>query len=278
MQWHRLDGWKEGDLPQGYRPVVMGEEVTTGTTESKCGGKWVIQTGNYKIVNAHQTSFIRTTRPLVFTHEGMEWTWHKAGDPMPCDGNPFIQIVRKDGVVLLEQIQAENRTWDTDLTETHQILGWCYADAEKPDEIPWIEWHGGPCPLKDEEVEEWERQYRNGTTGNGVKPSAFDWLNRGWNNDIIAYRVLKWREKKPKVPLGPEDVPPSSVLRHKKWTSGEWMMVSGNGLRTVVAWINGNMVCEGYERLLEEYEINRSLSTGKWNPETWEPCSKPATK
>ena len=141
--------------------------------------------------------------------------------------------------------------------------------------LPWIKWHGGKCPLKDEEVEEWERQYRNGTTGNGVKPSAFDWLNRGWNNDIIAYRVLKWREKKPKVPLGREDVPPFSVIRRnpeqdhgQQW---HWRCVSyvhGAGVQC------GNRGYE-WEELQRDYQINRSIPlTGKWDATKWEPCEK----
>lgn len=68
-------------------------------------------------------------------------------------------------------------------------------------EIPWIEWHGGECPLRDEEVEEWEykfRQYPNEVTEIARKasstPNEMVWRHDGSPGDITAYRVLKWRE------------------------------------------------------------------------------------
>lgn len=65
--------------------------------------------------------------------------------------------------------------------------------ASQPAEIPWTEWHGGECPLKDEEVAEWERKYRTGKTHTGSKPSNFCWTHDTGASDIIAYRVTKWR-------------------------------------------------------------------------------------
>ena len=66
-----------------------------------------------------------------------------------------------------------------------------------PTETPWTEWHGGECPLKDEEVEEWRYKLANGfTTDTPAKPSAYQlaWSQVDGPFDIIAYRVLKWRE------------------------------------------------------------------------------------
>ena len=68
------------------------------------------------------------------------------------------------------------------------------AFGNKPAEIPWTEWHGGGCPLKDEQVEEWERKYRTGKTHTGGKPSNFCWTHDTGASDIIAYRVTKWSE------------------------------------------------------------------------------------
>ena len=72
-------------------------------------------------------------------------------------------------------------------------------------EIPWTEWHGGECPLKDEEVEEWEYEVENGYKPISIKaskPSAYSdsWKRRtdGWG--IIAYRVLKWKNKPAQEP------------------------------------------------------------------------------
>lgn len=65
----------------------------------------------------------------------------------------------------------------------------------QPAEIPWTEWRGGECPLKDEEVEKWEYKLRDGFTScHPEKPRLYTWSHNKSSNDIIAYRVLKWRE------------------------------------------------------------------------------------
>jgi hypothetical protein len=71
-------------------------------------------------------------------------------------------------------------------------------------EIPWIEWHGGECPLKDDEVEEWEFKRRDGTVYLPPSaPSGYRWAH--YNNcDIIAYRVLRRKAKpEPTTALAP---------------------------------------------------------------------------
>lgn len=67
--------------------------------------------------------------------------------------------------------------------------------SEKQPEAPaWILHDGGPCPLKDEEVEEWEIKFRNGSLWTGTTtPSFARWNYKDLNGDIIAYRVLKWK-------------------------------------------------------------------------------------
>lgn len=73
--------------------------------------------------------------------------------------------------------------------------------VETPEEIPWTAWHGGECPLKDEEVEEYEWKLRDGTIqpGSATNYGLFPPQGRKWNHigndfDIIAYRVTKWKE------------------------------------------------------------------------------------
>jgi len=78
----------------------------------------------------------------------------------------------------------------------------------KPEE-PWTEWHGGECPLKDDEVEEWEYKISCGAGEKfRRKPSTMRWRHIGSGGDIIAYRVLKWKEK-PQITgqTGPADMP-----------------------------------------------------------------------
>lgn len=75
--------------------------------------------------------------------------------------------------------------------------------SSQPSEIPWIEWNGGECPLKDEEVVEWGFCYREELGLKDIievcdsKPSGMRWGHEGNCSDIIAYRVTKWREGQP---------------------------------------------------------------------------------
>jgi hypothetical protein len=142
----------------------------------------------------------------------------------------------------------------------------------KPDEIPWIEWHGGPCPLKDEEVEEWEYKFDSGVHIKEPceKPSAYNW---GMDGDgILAYRVLKTRTPKPKVPLGPEDVLPGSIFIVPTRKPSTWHAVTGV-YEDCVQLDHGDFP---FDELMEDgWQINRSIpQTGKWNPDAWESCEK----
>ncbi len=71
----------------------------------------------------------------------------------------------------------------------------CFYVVPADDGPPWIPHDGGPCPLKDEEVEEWEWKLRDGQiVGGPFDPSKRIWSHTYENtSDIIAYRVLKWK-------------------------------------------------------------------------------------
>lgn len=123
--------------------------------------------------------------------------------------------------------------------------------------------------------------------------NVFDkkWVNRLSHNveskyeKYNTYRLplsVPWPEPQPDhyadekktVPLGPEDVPPGSVLLSStaecngmRWTSATCSKNEGieiNG-RSCIPWVE----------LMSHWQINRSIPlTGKWNPDAWEPCSK----
>ncbi len=146
----------------------------------------------------------------------------------------------------------------------------------KPDDgPPWIEWHGGECPLGDEDVENFEYRIRNGkTSGTFTSPSLWRWTHEGNHSDIIAYRVLKARTPTPKQPLGPQDVPPGSVLLSSsagvngmQWT---WVhCVKSRGVE-----INGRD-CIAWAELKEHWKINRPRHRDEnGNPTLWEACEK----
>ena len=129
MRWHREDGWKEGDLPQGYRPLVAGEARTS--EDQLWDGKWFdVLTGDFSLNTREVHCKSRTTRPLTFEHAGKTWTWHRPGDPMPCDGEAEIEVTLRggrDGGGL-----ARVGHWNTlpDAPEL-EIIGWRYADEKK---------------------------------------------------------------------------------------------------------------------------------------------------
>jgi hypothetical protein len=147
----------------------------------------------------------------------------------------------------------------------------------KPDDSPpWIEHKGGPCPLRDDGVEEFEFKIRTGkASGPSTSPSVWRWTHEGNHGDIIAYRVLKARPPAPKQPLGPEDVPPFSLIRRKpeqdngqQWHWRCMSYVHGVGIQC------GD---RGYkwEEMQKDYEINRPRHRDEnGNPTLWEACER----
>lgn len=210
MRWHREDGWKEGDLPQGYRPLTHGEcrknedEWTYGDGN---GWRLVANYGPEGEVGKGAAKH-RTTRPLVFAREGKEWTYHKPGDPMPCDGRAKVDVCYADGDQdSCGQLAAQLFDWGMFFDTSCRVVGWRYAETTK------------------------------------------------------------------QVELGPEDVPPGSVLKANSWEPHEWRSV-GHVYADGVLLSNCPATAQ-WSHLMLEYQINRSIPlTGKWDATAWEPCSK----
>jgi hypothetical protein len=139
-------------------------------------------------------------------------------------------------------------------------------------------WHrpGDPCPCKPDDKIQWLLVWEAEGKMPYIEVTKFaKQIGDNWN-DIIAYRVLKWREKKPKVPLGPEDVPPGSVgtFYNKKFTETFPLTVSTKGVWFINP-SNGNTEFRDWFMFKSDCKINRSIPlTGKWNPDAWEPCEK----
>ena len=102
-----------------------------------------------------------------------------------------------------------------------------FGNQSQPTEIPWTEWHGGECPLKDEEVDEWEIKFRDG----GIDPHPNSPQKTRWHyidtaGDIIAYRVLKWKAECGLSQLRPlseaGEVPEGCVRYYTYKKDGEW--------------------------------------------------------
>lgn len=96
----------------------------------------------------------------------------------------------------------------------------------------------------------------------------------GWRDqqcDFTAephcYRI---KPEQQKVPLGPSDVLPGTVLRKSEWLSA-WQSLFGAYDRG----LSFNGALWEWSDIIDTYQINRSIPlTGKWNPEAWEPCYK----
>jgi hypothetical protein len=335
MRWHREDEWTADMLPPSTRPLVLAEKrqnedqifgffYTEGDIWKNYGDQ-----NQYKDTSAEENSLpTRTTRPLLFTHSGHEWTWHRAGDPCPCDGAREVVTLLED-LSIGGTIRAGRFDWG-ERDDGEQIIGWRYAEkpdpyaelkkahaegkkiegliggywlpaphpkwkypvetyrvAEsklpetcnvpraKPDEIPWTEWHGGECPLKDEEVELAEVRFRGtpDTPDETDKPECLRWSHNILDGDIIAYRVLKTREPKPKVPLGPEDVPPGSVFRLHDADIGYEVPCEVSQEGVTFADDTGNFTKTWEE--LRHWQINRPRHRDSdGNPTKWEACEK----
>ena len=138
MKWHREDGWTAEMLPPGKRPFFLGETSVKSNhdnpTDQVGGGKWAWGTLAKGEIATVDSKHLRTARPLLFIHSGHEWTWHRAGDPMPCNGDKMVVALTEYGTATAKASQWQ---WGDDQGKGN-IIGWRYADAEKPDyNEPW---------------------------------------------------------------------------------------------------------------------------------------------
>lgn len=78
------------------------------------------------------------------------------------------------------------------------------------------------------------------------------------------------------VPLGPEDVPPGSVIRGQNWAI-DWGKCWLAVLETTPTGVHCNRGDEyRFTSLHFGWQINTSIpDTGRWDANAWKPCSKP---
>jgi len=143
VQWHRKDGWKAEFLPKGYRPLCADEATQSLIDEYRRDlevDNFDGQLGSNKRPQG-STGFWRTTRPLTFSHLGKTWTWHKPGDPMPCDGDSHIHIICHEGRTTDrngELYSPRLGLWNM----WNRTLGWRYAEPSMktvdlgPEDVP----------------------------------------------------------------------------------------------------------------------------------------------
>lgn len=89
------------------------------------------------------------------------------------------------------------------------------------------------------------------------------------------YRLVPIVTEPERVPLGPEDVPPGSVLRSPLSMPGTYI---GHTAVTQTGIILDTEPAPWQSLVDANWQINSSLPlTGRWDATAWEPCSKPAT-
>lgn len=71
---------------------------------------------------------------------------------------------------------------------------WLAKQQSQSAEIPWTEWHGGECPLKDGVFTLLDLKLRRGDSFSTTSTLGLTWVHKNSGSDIIAYRVTKWRE------------------------------------------------------------------------------------
>lgn len=85
--------------------------------------------------------------------------------------------------------------------------------------------------------------------------------NANFKNPPNRYRI---KPSPVMIPLGPEDVPPGSVIRHKQWSKHWWAAV----VTSFGDSIQANRAIIYWTQLQQEWEISRD--GGK----TWQRCEK----
>ena len=137
MQWHRTNGWQAGDLPPGYRPLIINETRQDFDDVRNLNGwhSFIAERGEWPCAAAPDETAIsssfhtRTTRPLIFTLAGQEWTYHRPGDVMPCEGDHNVAVVFSDGSISKKCHRGDGWSW-TRIGDDDDIVGWRYADPQ----------------------------------------------------------------------------------------------------------------------------------------------------
>jgi len=148
MQWHSTAEWQESDLPQGMRPLVADEFPMEGDEciAKQLESKWHPSNNWRDGTKASWCCNYRTTRPLVFTHAGKQWTYHRPGDPMPCDGERRIDVLMASSYPMTGSNPKLVRWSKLTLCDGSQapgdVIGWRYAEPTTkevelgPEDVP----------------------------------------------------------------------------------------------------------------------------------------------
>lgn len=186
-KWHRND-WTQDMLPEGYRPLLDGE-VIEEDDEFFAASNEPQEWKSYPLPDEDDDG---TNESIGHLCTGLLLFQHRTRRPLPSWSQASAELIQK----------AEAAGIDLD------------AQTEEP---AWIQHDGKGCPLKDEEVEEWEVKWSDKEVRSYAQPpSTFHWEDDfDKKATVIAYRVLKW-----KPGYGPKaETKPATFEAHgKTWT------------------------------------------------------------
>lgn len=137
-RWHRLD-FTSDMLPDGWRPLMLGENQRPEDDELDCIGGIVHSTEVLDHGAADEDCHVRTRRPLpppppTFEHEGKTWKSHVPGDPCPVEQNARVEVLL---FILDERYWTDSdiaREWNWN-DQTH-IIGYRLADEDQSADEP----------------------------------------------------------------------------------------------------------------------------------------------
>ncbi|TXH48886.1 MAG: hypothetical protein E6Q97_23825 [Desulfurellales bacterium] len=249
-KFHRNDFTAE-DLPPGYRPLLLDEEMQPDDEYGEDYAHGKRPTFTHRGAMLFSSTHMRTTRPLpVLSPKEVEAGWVEwPGGECPVEPESIPTVLFYSGETQ-EEVRAKGYIWGWTRPENAAII------AYKPD--PYGKFRQALADGKKVQLIDSERW--------------FDLSEPTFSEPPDQYRIVP--EKK-RVKLGLEDVPPGSVIRWKMpkqfgWVAVEYVCAEG-------LWLPVGDVAKYFkwDRLAEHCEINRSIPlTGKWDASAWEPCYK----
>jgi hypothetical protein len=187
------------------------------------------------------------------------WIPHIPGDPMPCNNDQIVDVKLGKGTVHIGVQGTEDWQWSAFDVGRSSIAAWRPHKSE-------------PQP------EEWAAEKAAFAAGKVIQYRGSE--SSMWHDTVIPtwqpccqYRIKpepQW------VPLGPEDVPPGSVIRGPLWGNHSWSSINVSDFGVIWLGIDRFSGVGNHEmswgRLMESgFEIKRPS-------EDWKPCKKEAVQ
>lgn len=281
--WIPLDANYEGDWDTLFAVRIKSDVSQRELNEAHAAGKliqwkfkdsetWWNKTKDFDEYQADYDYRVKSEKPWTLDNtsvngfilaEGQEW--RKTREPWKWDELPptFRPFTTLDVITAGDQFQFHGKTEWLTIAEGDSDVGEKPKTSHKfrtrrplsTPEIPWTEWHGGECPLNDEEVEEWELKFRDGDTLlSNVRPSrSIRWRHCDIDGDVVAYRVLKRKIKTPALAKDTNSDTLALISQHKEIQAQLQSIIAACQLR---GYIDGGSLNGWLKRYFKGSEAN----------------------